>query len=104
MLSKKYRLPVQSVLRKNGLTHRGPYFFLKKYESALPYARFGVVVSSKVAPLATRRAKIKRLYYEAFRLLPPDGLRGEYLLTAGAAPYESLSVDAIIKELKKALF
>ncbi len=103
MLAKKYRLPVQSVLRKNGRTYRGPYFFIKKYPPALAYSRYSVVVANKVAPLSTARSYIKRLYYRAIRPLMAETPPGDYLITAMQAPYESLPVDAIIKELKKGL-
>ena len=97
MLSKKQRLPIQEFVDKRAQVTRSPYFTVKTFASTLPYSRFGVIVSKKVAPQATERNRIKRL---VFNLLSSEGL------TSGGSPRDVLIIvqkGAIIEELRKLL-
>lgn len=99
MLSKKYRLPIQSVLNQKGETTKGRYFFVKKYPTSNAYPRFGVVVSAKVAPKATGRNKLKRAVYAEIKQLLAQLKAKEYLILAQKGAYEALGNDAMISEL-----
>lgn len=103
MLSKKYRLPVQSVTGKTPVaTYRGRYFSVKRFGAAGGVVRIGVVVPAGVIALATRRAACRRMLYEAARkgieIIQP----GEYLVVMRQA-YPPQEVGAIIKELMNVL-
>ncbi len=68
MLAKKYKLNIGEFIKKRP-THvrKGPFFAIKTMTNGLSYDRFGVVVGKKVNKRATRRNKIKRMFYEAIR-------------------------------------
>jgi len=99
MLSKKYRLPVQSILNQRGLTSRSRYFFAKLFAPVKPYSRFGVIVSAKVAPKASGRNMLKRIIYSEIRRLSPQLPIKDYLITAQKGAYELVGNDGIISEL-----
>lgn len=98
MLAKKYRLPVQSVLKQRGVTRRSRYFFLKIFPAALPYSRFSVVTSASTIKKATRRNQLKRLMYAAAKQVLPKLPVADYLaVMQGDIPAEA--EGGIIKEL-----
>ena len=95
MLSKKYRLPIQEFLLKRAQIKRSPYFTVKIFDTALPYSRFGVIISKKIAPKATTRNRLKRLIFS--RCYPTSGTP-----KAGKPPRDVLIIvqkSAIIDEL-----
>ena len=63
MLAKKYRLPIAEFLDKKAEVKRSLYFTVKTFVTTLPYSRFGIIISKKVAPKATDRNRIKRLVF-----------------------------------------
>jgi ribonuclease P protein component len=65
MLSKKYRLPVQSVLKERGRLIRGRYLNIVIYNGARLYSRVGVVVPVAFSAKATERNEAKRAIYDA---------------------------------------
>ncbi len=65
MLAKRYRLPVQSVLRKSGRSIKGRYFLLKVFPNDLAFNRFGVIINKQVSKKSTARNKLKRLIMES---------------------------------------
>ncbi len=101
MLAKKYRLPVRSVIGLKGLVRRGRYLTLKIFPAQRPYARFGVVVSAKVAPKAVERNRVRRALCGVAQPLLPTLPTAEYLLIAQSSA--AIAGDAIIKELRSLL-
>jgi len=96
MLSKKQRLPIQDFLLAKATVRRSPSFTVKTFRTSLPYSRFGVVISKKVAPKATERNRIKR---QIFSLLAPYAASPEN-------PRDVLIIvqkDAMIDELRTLL-
>ena len=65
MLAKKYRLPIQTVLGKSGATSKNSLFTVKVFPNTLPHCRFGVIISKKVAALATERNCLRRTIFSA---------------------------------------
>ncbi|MDD5547922.1 MAG: ribonuclease P protein component [Candidatus Pacebacteria bacterium] len=68
MLAKKYRLPIQTVLKqKSGHSFKSRYFLFKIFSSDLPFSRFGLIVSKKISKKAVDRNRIKRLVFNYLR-------------------------------------
>lgn len=67
MLSKKYRLPIQFFPRVKLRTVRTAHMSVKITPNALPYPRFGVLVSTKVAKNATKRNALRRSVFNFLR-------------------------------------
>jgi len=67
MLAKKYKLPVQSFVKKAGKTHRSRHFLLKVFDPAKKYSRVGVIISRKTAAKAAKRNQLKRIVFNFFR-------------------------------------
>jgi len=63
MLSKKYRLPVQSFFAERSKTIKNSFFIVRFKENNLSFNRFGVLVSKKVSKKATRRNMLKRMVF-----------------------------------------
>lgn len=63
MLAKKYRLPIQSVIGKNGRAVKTPFFLIKIFPNQLHYSRSGAVISKKFSAKATARNKLKRIIF-----------------------------------------
>ena len=57
-------------LRKSGLSRAHPLVVLRAAPNALPYVRFGFVVSKRVSKLAVVRNRIRRRMREIVRRLP----------------------------------
>ena len=57
-------------LRKSGLSRAHPLVVLRAGPNALPYVRFGFVVSKRVSKLAVVRNRIRRRMREIVRRLP----------------------------------
>lgn len=95
MIAKKYKLPIQQVLKKKADSISGGNFFsVKIFNNSLPISRFGIVISKKVSAKATERNKIKR---EAFNLIQK---RKSYL--KGGKDF-LIIVKPIVKNLSKEL-
>ena len=67
MLAKKYRLPIQQVIQKNGKIVKTPYFLVKFFSNDLGFFRFGIIISKKVDSRASARNKIKRIIFQSVR-------------------------------------
>lgn len=65
MLAKKYRLPIQDFVGKNGRVVKTPFFLIKAFPAQFPYSRFGIIINKKAAQKATARNKIKRIIFSA---------------------------------------
>lgn len=98
MLAKKYRLPIQSVIKNKAQPVRGRFFFLKIYSPALNYGRFGVIISKKTAPAATLRNKLKRVVYDFIRIHREKFPIADYAITI-LPPAVSLPKDVFLQEL-----
>lgn len=103
MLSKKHRLPIQSLLTSPAATKRSRYFTVKTFTSKLLYGRFGVVISKHVAPKATQRNRIKRIIFNAVKANVAERAGVDTLIIIIPAISELKSKDAIINELYKLL-
>lgn len=103
MLSKKYRLPVQSVIGKTPVTtYRGRYFSVKRFAPTRGLTRVGVVVPASIVKTSSRRTAYRRALYTAVRMNLELISPGEYLVLIREA-YPPQEVDAIIKELMNAI-
>ena len=100
MLSKKYRLPVQSVLGIRGTVRRSRYFLMKIFPAAVGYPRLGVVVSTAVASRATVRNRLRRLIYTAGRALLPKAQLADYLVIIQPPAAAADAANGMIKELE----
>lgn len=67
MLAKRYRLPIQSFVKKAGQTRKSRHFLLKLFSSEGAHFRVGVIISRKVAAKATKRNQLKRTIFNFFR-------------------------------------
>lgn len=64
MLSKKHRLKGKKIfdqILKSPDVARGQFSYVKFIKNDLSYSRFGLIVSNKISPLATKRNYIRRL-------------------------------------------
>ncbi|MEZ4156620.1 MAG: ribonuclease P protein component [Candidatus Paceibacterota bacterium] len=106
MLAKKYRLPVQSTLKKRAeTTARGRYFLIKKYKASHSYARIAFVVSTKVSKKAVERNRVRRALYSAAGTVLDSVKVFDYVVIASPT-MPSLCEEgesAIVNELKKLL-
>jgi len=118
MLSKKFRLPIQSVLNKSGRIFRSRSFLIKVFSNQSEFNRFGVVISKKVDKRAVKRNLIKRIILDfAKKFVRPSfaGLRtgkqpadaenknkADVLIIISPAMIKLGKAD-IIKELEEAL-
>lgn len=101
MLAKKYRLPIQSVVEKNGRVVKTPFFLIKVFPSQFPYSRFGIIISKKVAPKAAARNKIKRIIFSA---LNPDRKPAKDFLIIAGPKIKELSKKQIIEHVSNNIF
>ena len=101
MLPKKYRLPIQDFVTQRAASQRSPYFAVKIFPAVLPYSRFGVVISKKVAALATERNRLKRVLFSA--LNPKTAPAKDVLIIVQPAISKLANKGAIIEELHKLL-
>ena len=102
MLSKQYRLPIQSIPKKDGRTIKGRYFLFKVFPNDLSFNRFGIIISKKVAKKSTERNRLKRLMFNALKddLLPRQGAGNDFLIIVSPNILK-LSPEEIKKELKQ---
>jgi len=103
MLSKKYRLPIQSTAARKSLrTFTTKYFIIKVFSSNSPFPRFGAVVSKQVDKRATARNKVRRILLDSMRL-SRSTLPSLDFLCITLKPVRDASKDTIDAEIKKAL-
>lgn len=101
MLAKKYRLPIQSVIgKKEWGKLKTPFFLIKIFSNQFSYARFGIIISKKVAPKATARNRIKRIIFSACN--PKENAGKDFLIIANPKIKE-LGKEEIKKLLNKFL-
>ncbi len=100
MLSKKYRLPIQSFLKTKGKVFKTPYFLLRIFPANFSYSRFGVVVSRKTAARATERNRLRRLAYNFLRDSRDTYSLGDYIVNL-LPPAANLPKDVFLRELEK---
>ena len=105
MLAKRYRLPIQSVVKKSGQTARSRYFLLKFFPNQLEFNRIGVIISKKVAKGAVVRNKIKRTLFNSLKEFVKNGgsNKRDFLIIVSpqAAPLPSEDLKKEIQELLK---
>ena len=101
MLKKKYKLPVQEYVRKDGRATHTVYFSLRAFPVALPHPRVGVLVSLRTARKATERNRMKRLVFNFFRLHRAALAGGDTLVTV-RPPAAALSSSQLVRELAAA--
>ena len=99
MLAKKYRLPIQSVMRKSGQSIKGRYFLLKVFSSNLAFNRFGIIISKKVAKLSSRRNRIKRIIFNATQEFLFSGSQHKDYLIIVSPKAAALNPEDIKKEI-----
>ncbi len=80
MLSKKYRLPVNSTIGKSGKSLKSRYFLLKIFSNSSSFNRFGVVISKKVAKKAVDRNRFKRAVYDFVKQFLFSGEKRDFVL------------------------
>lgn len=101
MLAKKFRLPVEEVISRKAAVTRGELFTVKVFTSQLPYSRFGVVVSSRIIPKATKRNALRRLIFNWLRTnQKTTGHSHDVVLIATPALGRAADKSGIIKELE----
>ena len=97
MLAKKYRLPIQEMIKKNGKATKGPFFLIKIFQSQFPYSRFGIIISKKVAKGAVKRNKLKRLIFSI--LNPLEKIKKDFLIIVSPA-ISGLKEKEITEQIK----
>ena len=115
MLSKRFRLPIQSVLpphlkvrcgglNKSGRTFRGRSFLIKVFSSPVNFNRFGVVISKKVDKRAVKRNWIKRIVLDAAKkfVIAENKNKLDILIIISPTMIKMEKAD-IIKELDEVL-
>lgn len=103
MLAKKYRLPIQSVVKKRGHSLGGRYFLLKIFSSNLAFNRFGIIISKKVAKKSTERNRLKRLFFNTLKEFIFAGRKKYDFLILVSPNVSQLETKDLKKELQKAL-
>lgn len=102
MLSKRFKLPIESFIVKRGKIVKNPFFLVKIYTPSLPYSRFGVTVSVKSAGKAVKRNRIRRLVYDFLAKNKENLPLADYWISVlPGAP--SLLENQFMGELKKVL-
>ena len=102
MLAKKYRLPIQSVIGKNGESFKTPFFLVKKFPGGFPYPRFGVIISKKVSDKATERNRLKRIIFsaiESFLAEQKNKLPAKDFLIIVSPKIKELEKEKIIEQI-----
>ena len=97
MLAKKYRLPIQEFIGRNGKTIKTPFFLFTIFSSQFSYSRFGIIISKKVATQATQRNKLRRTIFSACN---PKENSGKDFLIIVSPKIKELEKEEIIKNLK----
>ncbi len=99
MIAKKYKLPIQLFPAKRGKLFKNAYFQVKIFSAEKAWSRFGVTISTKTAPKATERNRLKRLVYDFFGANSGELLLADYWLTV-LKPAATLSSSRFLSELK----
>ncbi|MDO8430007.1 MAG: ribonuclease P protein component [bacterium] len=104
MLAKKYRLPIQRVIQKNGKIIRVPYFLIKFFPNDLKFNRFGIIISKKVDSRSSARNKIKRIIFQAVEFFPKDqNINHKDFLIIVSSKAASLKKEELMQGIKEAL-
>ncbi len=104
MIAKKYKLPIQQVLRKKADVVSGSNFFsVKVFNNSLPISRFGIVISKKVSAKATERNKIKRKIFNFIQKRKIYLKGGKDFLIIVKPIAKNISNELLKKELQKIL-
>jgi len=105
MLSKKYRLPLRTELKrvkKEGTLVQGRLFSLLVSQSKKTHpSRFGFIISSKIHKKAVRRNQAKRLLSEAIFDLSPKIKPGFDVVFLAKKKIIEADLEEIKKEVKK---
>lgn len=105
MLAKKYKLNIGEFIKKRPIhVRKGPFFAIKIVSNGLSYDRFGVVVGKKVDKRATRRNKIKRMFYETIRQQIKKGNGGNDVMVQVYSEINQYSIDESGKLVKEFTF
>ena len=76
MLKKKYRLPAQNFRAHYEEQKRGEFLTIRVKKNSLPFSRFGVIISKKIAAKATKRNELKRGVYNFIQKKKINNLPG----------------------------
>ncbi|MFA6071985.1 MAG: ribonuclease P protein component [Janthinobacterium sp.] len=101
MLAKKYRLPIEKFVLQRALIKKSPFFNIKIFTTILPYSRFGIVISKKVAPKATERNRLKRIIFSQTN--PKGGTPRDVLIIVQPQISKLTEKNVIIEEFNKVL-
>lgn len=101
MLAKKYRLPIQTVIGKNGQSFRGRYFLLKIFPNSMPHNRFGIIISKKLAVKATRRNSLKRAIFHVLENYIFSGKEKKDFLIIVSSGVKELDKEGVNKQLRE---
>ncbi len=103
MLPKNRRVRVQAYANTRAVSvRRSPAFTAKRFPSATPHARFGLVVGKAAARTAVARNRTRRRICAALAERFLDIAPADYLIIANASAV-AMSVSRIAEELKKVL-
>ncbi len=93
MIAQEYRVPKVLIpyILKKGNEFISQLFIVRQKENRQPFSRYRVIISGKVSPKAVERNKLRRMSYEAIRILSKE----ENLLT------KSQNQDIILIAKKK---
>jgi ribonuclease P protein component len=103
MLPKKNKLPIQLFPGKRGKLLKSPYFTLKIFSPEKKFSRFGVTISSKTAPKASDRNRLKRAAFNIFKGLINNLPVADYWLTI-LSPANGLPKDEYSAKLKEIIY
>lgn len=102
MLPRINRLPAKTSLTKYQIT-RTPLFTVKYAKNALPYNRFGFVVSKRIAKKAVNRNRTKRLVRSCIEDMFADMSQGNDVLFVIHSDMESIQRETICPHVRQAM-
>lgn len=102
MIAKKFKLPIQLFPGKRGRLVKSLYFTLKIFPAGKGFNRFGVTISAKTAPKASKRNLVRRTAFNFFKDSGKDLPIADYWITV-SSPAIGLSKRDFLMELEKVL-
>ena len=97
MLPKKKKILIQNLPKKGFVSHRSSFFTLKIFPNQTHSARFGVIISKKVAKLAVHRNQLKRLIFNTLVPLTKQLSAADYLIIVN----KPIDLSNVCLEIKK---
>ena len=98
MLAKKFHFPARGASRLKS-SYRSRHFIFRERQNALPFSRFGVVISKSVHRMATHRNKTKRAIFNFLRLKHAHRRAGRDILIIALPRAANLKNEEVQKEL-----